>query len=156
VGGPGSGRRPKPENDVRLGHGSVTHEDPRYLSTTRAQRQPVTVVPEASGRWHATARSWFNSLKLSGQSDFFQASDWMMAVTAAEMYDRFLRTDNASILAQFVRVSERLGCTELDRKRGRIELVDGGARDEDKERAAGAVISWKNHLGIVRGTGEDA
>jgi hypothetical protein len=76
-------------------------------------------------------------------------------VAAAEIYDRFLRTDNASILAQFVRLTERLGCTELDRKRGRIELVAGEVRDEDRERAAEAVVSWRGHLGMVRG-GRDA
>lgn len=150
MGGPGSGRTPKPENE-RLGHGSVTHEDPRYLTTTRGQRSARGFpIPEASQRWHATARSWYNSLKLSGQSSFFEPSDWATAVAAAEMYDRFLRTDNASILAQFVRLTERLGCTELDRKRGRIELVSGGVKDEDKERAAETVISWRSHLGIVR------
>ena len=84
---------------------------------------------------------------------FFEASDWATAVAAAEMYDRFLRTDNASILGQFVKLTERLGCTELDRKRGRIELQDSEVKDTDKDRAAEAVISWKSHLGIVRDTG---
>lgn len=130
------------------------HQDPRYLTTTRGKRSvPGFPIPEASERWHPTARSWYNALKISGHSSFFEPSDWATAVTAAEMYDRFLRTDNASILAQFVRLSERLGCTELDRKRGRIELVSGEVRDEDKERAAQEIVSWRGHLGIVRDTG---
>jgi hypothetical protein len=81
---------------------------------------------------------------------FFEASDWATAVAAAEMYDRFLRTDNASILAQFVRLTERLGCTELDRKRGRIELIDGVVKDEDREAATEAVVKWRGHLGAVQ------
>ena len=127
------------------------HNDPRYLTKSQATRRGHGIpIPEASPRWHDTVRSWFNSLKLSGHTVFFEASDWATAVAAAEMYDRFLRTDNASILAQFVRLTERLGCTEVDRKRARIELTDREVRDTDKERAAQAVISWQGHLGLVR------
>jgi hypothetical protein len=137
-----------------MGHGSVDHQDPRYLTTSKARRNNHDIpIPVASPRWHATAQSWFNALKISGHTVFFEASDWATAVAAAEMYDRFLRTDNASILAQFVRMSERLGCTEIDRKRARIELTDAEVKDVDRERAASTVISWRHHLGVVRDTG---
>lgn len=149
MGGRGSGRVPKPENE-RLGHGSVEHEDPRYLTMSKARFIPVPTIPEPSERWHPIARSWFNSLKVSGQTGLWQASDWTTAVCAAQAYDRFLRTDNASILASFVRLSERLGCTVLDRKRGRVELTSTDEVDKDEERAVQAVISWKGRLGIVQ------
>src|SRR5215472_2427556 len=143
----------KPEE--RLGHGtSPEYHDPRYMVTTKAHRNNKGIpIPDASERWHVTVRSWFNALKLSGHSVFFEASDWATAVAAAEMYDRFLRTDNASILAQFDRLTERLGCTEADRKRARIELTNTEVRDTDKERAAEAVVSWRGHLGMVRDAG---
>src|SRR5256885_12926437 len=102
MGGPGSGRTPK-DKEALVGHGRA-HDDPRYLSTARGRRQGSPVIPVASPRWHATARSWYNSLAISGHSAFFEPSDWATAVAAAEMYNRFLRTDNASILAQFVRL----------------------------------------------------
>ena len=145
--------QPAKKPEERLGHGSVEYHDPRYIPHTKALRNKDIPVPDASERWHVTVQSWFNALKISGHSVFFEASDWATAVAAAEMYDRFLRTDNASILAQFVRLTERLGCTELDRKRGRIELQDSEVKDTDKDRAAEAVISWKSHLGIVRDSG---
>ena len=146
--------QPAKKPEERLGHGSVEYHDPRYIPHTKALRNNKGIpIPEASERWHVTVQSWFNALKISGHSVFFEASDWATAVAAAEMYDRFLRTDNASILGQFVKLTERLGCTELDRKRGRIELQDSEVKDTDKDRAAEAVISWKSHLGIVRDTG---
>jgi hypothetical protein len=106
-------------------------------------------IPAADPKWKPKARSWFNSLELSGQSDFFEASDWATAVAAADAYDVFLKTFNASIFAQFVRLSERLGCTVADRKRARIELGDPEPEDEDEAAADEAVLGWRGKLHIV-------
>ena len=121
--------------------------DPRYLATTRAKRLSEGIpIPNPSPNWRPEVRSWFNALKRSGHSVFFEASDWATAVAAAQCYDRFLRSDNASILAQFVRLTERLGCTEIDRKKARIELTGAGLRDEDHEAASAEVISLTKRL----------
>jgi hypothetical protein len=96
------------------------------------------------------AQSWFRSLARSGQSDFYEASDWATAVAAAQAYDIFLRTYNASVFGSFVRLSERLGVTVIDRKRSRIELDDPEPQDEDEDAADEAVQGWQARLRIVQ------
>jgi len=109
-------------------------------------------VPSADERWLPEVQSWFRSLLLSGQSDFYQASDFATAVAAAQAYDIFLRTYNGSIFAHFVRLSERLGCTVVDRKRNRIELdePDGEPRDQDADHADSVVYGWQERLNARR------
>lgn len=148
MGGPGSGRKPTKVPEERIGHGQV-EEDPRYLTKTTAQRMAVPVIPEPSSRWNPIVRSWYNSLKLSGQTQLWQASDWTTAVLAANSYDIFLRTHNGQILQVFNRLSERLGVTEIDRKRARIELTAAKELDRDEQHADNAAISWKGRLGVV-------
>ena len=113
------------------------------------------VIPEADPRWKLGAQSWFRSLKLSGQSQFYEASDWAMAECAAEAYNLFLRTYNASIFAQFVRLSERLAVTHIDRKRARIELVDPPPSDSDEDAADAALLHWHGRLAVVKNAPDD-
>ena len=101
--------------------------------------------------WLPQARSWYNSLRLSGQSDFYEASDWATAICAADAYDKFLRTYNASILALFVRLSERLCATAVDRTRAGIELGEPEPRDSDEDAADAAIIDWQARLGHKHG-----
>ena len=91
-------------------------------------------------------QSWFRSLRLSGQSELYEASDWATAVAAAQAYDIFLRTYNASVLGSFVRLSERLGVTVVDRARARIELAEPAPEDADDNAADAAVIDWQSRL----------
>lgn len=126
-------------------------DDPRFIALARgSSRRAGIPVPEADPDWLPLARSWFNSLKLSGQSDFYEASDWATAVAAAKAYDIFLRTYNASILATFERMSQRLGATITDRKRSRIELDDPEPQDVDEEEADAAVQGWQARLKVVK------
>jgi hypothetical protein len=139
----------KPEHRYGSRTGSLDN-DPRFIQVARGQSTSGNFpIPEPDPKWKPTARSWFNSLKLSGQSEFYEPSDWATAVAAAQAYDVFLRTYNASIFAQFVRLSERLGCTVLDRKRGRVELSEPDPTDEDEDEADDAVEGWHDRLRVV-------
>lgn len=124
--------------------------EPLIVVVSRGQSRKVATIPTASERWCPQARSWYNSLALSGQSDFFQASDWATAICAAEAYDMWFKTHNASTLGSFVRLSERLGATIGDRQRSHIDLVEAEATDADEEAADAAVIDWHKRLGVVR------
>lgn len=160
-----SRRRKAPGTHV--GNPSYAQSDPRYARYTGdgdgfgtlADKAPSTrdgiSIPEADPKWKPSARSWFNSLKLSGQSAVYEASDWATAVAAAEAYNIWLRTYNASTLAQFVRLSERLGCTIVDRKRGRISLSDPKPSDADEDAADDAVHGWQSRLYVVPEPGAD-
>ena len=126
-------------------------DDPRFIAVAKGQsRRAGITIPTAAAHWCPQARSWYNSLRLSGQSDFYEASDWATAICAAESYDMFFRTHNASILGSFVRLSERLGVTVTDRKRSRIELDDPEVSDADEEAANEAIVDWHRRLGVVR------
>jgi hypothetical protein len=135
----------------RTGAGSGVLDDPRFLTVSKgSSRRKDIPIPEANPQWHPQARSWFRALALSGQSDFYEASDWATAVMAAQIYDMFLRTYRANLLPSFLRLSERLGVTVIDRKRNRIELDEPDVSDADEDAADEAVIKWHGRLGIVK------
>jgi hypothetical protein len=141
---------PRKKPASRTGAGSGYGDDPRFIKVTSGSTAGRDFpIPTADKGWHPKARSWYNSLKLSGQSAFWEPSDWATAVAAADAYNVFLRTHNASILAQFVRLSERLGATLTDRKRGRIELEEPVQEDEDEAAADAAVQGWQGRLHSV-------
>ena len=141
---------PKKKPANRTGAGTGHANDPRFISVTSgAASDRDFPIPTADEGWHPKARSWYNSLKISGQTEFWEPSDWATAVAAADAYNVFLRTHNASILAQFVRLSERLGATLSDRKKSRIELAEPAQEDEDEDAADAAVQGWQGRLHSV-------
>lgn len=137
-----------PKKGYYLGHRNDALETGQLPGFTRGQSRSKGIpIPDADPNWRPEAQSWFRSLKLSGQSANYQASDWSTAVAAAQAYDIFLRTYNASILSQFVRLSERLGVTIVDRARARIQLDEPGDRQDIDENAADAtIINWQARL----------
>jgi hypothetical protein len=138
----------KPEE--RSGGGTGILDDPRYVAVTAGtSRSKKIPIPMANPEWDITVQSWFRALALSGQSEFYEASDWATAVMAAQIYDMYLRTWRANLLPPLLRLSERLGVTIIDRKRNRIELSDEEVTDVDEEAADEAVIKWRGRLGVV-------
>jgi hypothetical protein len=135
----------------RIGHPRFAKSDPRYQDqgppmTRGLTRRDGIAIPEADPSWLPIARSWFNSLKLSGQCDLYEASDWMTAVAAARALDMGLRSYNASLFAQFARLSERLGSTFVDRSRARIVLDAPEPTDADEDAADVVVHGWQARL----------
>jgi hypothetical protein len=127
----------------RTGHPHTARDAAELTPVTRGKsRRKGIPVPEANPDWLPQARSWYNSLGLSGQAEFYEASDWATAVIAAQSYDIYLRTRNATVLANFVKLSERLGATHADRKKAGIELSDPDPADRDEEAAVASVLSW--------------
>jgi|SRR5215469_6637266 len=140
----------RPEQRTGTG-GSGAANDPRFIAISKGTTKRHGIpIPQPNPDWHPTAQSWFRSLALSGQSEFYEASDWATAVLAADVYDLFLRTARANYLPTFERLSQRLGVTVVDRKKSRIELDNDDVTDADEEAANDAVISWHGRLGIVR------
>lgn len=134
----------------RIGHARFAKSDPRHeehgpVTRGKTRREGIP-IPEADPKWMPEARSWFNSLKMSGQSDFYEASDYATAVAAARALDMALRDYNASMFAHFVRLSERLGVTFADRARARIILDDPDIADADEDHADNVVHNWQERL----------
>jgi hypothetical protein len=144
IGRRGQRDRPAQERALASWQDSKAAQPHSLRGNTRRAEIPI---PDADEHWLPEAQSWFRSLKLSGQSEFYEASDWATAVAAAHAYDIFLRTYNASILAHFTRLSERLGVTIVDRKHARIELDEPQEpQDIDEEAADNVVHGWQERL----------
>lgn len=137
-------KKKDPRDRIGHSHGAVADEGP--ITRGRSRRNEIPAIPTASERWLPQARSWYNSLALSGMMELYEASDWATAVCAAQAYDTFLRTRNASILAHFSRLSERLGATLIDRKRAQVELSEPEPADHDNDAADAVVLEWRNRL----------
>lgn len=96
---------------------------PETPVTTAAASREVK-VPAASRDWHPLARDMYRSLAESGQSAFFEPSDWQSARLAAEATSRLLNSDrfSAVLLAAVDSMWSNLLMTEASRRRLRIEL----------------------------------
>lgn len=79
----------------------------------------------ADPNWHHIATEWFNSLAESGQSQFYEASDWALAKLTAEMMDRLLRQGEKPSAVMFTAIQSAMTdllTTEGARRRARVEL----------------------------------
>jgi hypothetical protein len=100
---------------------------------------PVT-IPKANPKWHVVARHIYESLEPSGQSKFYEASDWATAYLLAESLSRDLKPQVVGVdevrgkaitayvplkgasLAAYLKGFAALGVTEGDRRRIGIEI----------------------------------
>lgn len=130
---------------------------------TPAGAAPI-VAPGPDQTWHPVARSWYESLVVSGQAEFYQPSDWSTAVLIAESMSRDLSpqfvgfTESGEVihesiplkgasLSAYLRAMSVLMVTEGDRRRLSLELAAAPKADPDAERAAGTVTDIRSRLG---------
>lgn len=109
------------------------------LPIVKAEGAQLVDRPPAEETWHPIARRWFESLAESGQSRFFEPSDWATAAAVAENLSRELKpkvvgTDaegapvimpaplNGAAMSAFLKACTVLLATEGDRRRMQIEL----------------------------------
>jgi len=95
------------------------------------------VKPPAEDRdWHRVIKAWYRSLKTSGQSKFYEDSDWQAARFTAHYASSVLKaaesTENPSALraASIRQIWSMMGdlmTTESARRRVRVELIRPGA-----------------------------
>lgn len=102
-------------------------------------------VPLARGEWHDIAKDWFHALKKSGQSAWFEPSDWMEAYVAAQVLSEMLNAGkiSAMLYASWSSHTSRLLVTEGDRRRVRIELEREERKDPDEEAAVASMAAWR-------------
>ncbi len=123
-----SGRTPKREDQRRTRH--------KLPPATKGAVQTSVKQPRIRSDIHPLAKSWYKSLAKSGQAEFYTASDWQVALAAAEALDYFLETKRATLLSEFNRMCAALCVTEGDRRRVRIELEHGKPDEERVNNAA--------------------
>jgi len=102
-------------------------------------KMPEKFVPRpAAKNWHTLSKEWYESLIVSGQSDFYEPSDWAQARILAEMLDRLLRGQmNGQALAAWLSGAADLMTTEGQRRRLRMEIQKRGI---DEERPAAKIL----------------
>lgn len=93
------------------------------LAKGTAGEEPT--MPEADDSWHPIAVRWFESLPDSGQTQYYEASDWATAVYVAEAMSRNLASEkrfSAQLFQAVMSAMTDLLTTEGARRRARIEL----------------------------------
>jgi hypothetical protein len=115
---------------------------------TKGQLRSVR-IPAADKDWHPIAKRWYNSLKTSGQRDFYQNSDWAFAYSVADDLSYYKKPltnrdgedyykRSGQMLQSIYAAMTTLLVTEGDRRRVRIEL---SAPEEEGESAAVLAIA---------------
>ncbi|MER6231750.1 hypothetical protein ABT169_21745 [Streptomyces sp. NPDC001616] len=105
-------------------------------------------VPNADSGWHPIARRLWDSLKTSGQADFYQNSDWAFAYSLCEDLSYYKKSGKRSgqMLQTIYSAFERLLVAEGDRRRVRIELTE--PVPEQDSAAVVAIADYKKVLGV--------
>lgn len=103
-----------------MGHRSKEEKE----SVTKAPGALEVPVPEPQEHWHPIAADWYRALEKSGQSRFYEPSDWAAAQYAAEAMSRNLDQGrfSAQMFAAVWSAMNDLLTTEGDRRRVRMEL----------------------------------
>lgn len=114
----------------------------------KAKGAPEVVRPEPDEGWHPIARRMFDALGRSGQSVFFEPSDWAKAQLAAELTSRALGQSRppAQLFAVIDDMWSGLLATEGDRRRLRIELERAPRVDVDEDAAVAALDEYRARL----------
>lgn len=99
-------------------------------------------APPADENWHPIALDWYRSLADSGQSKFYEPSDWQAARYVAEVMTKNLRAKrfSAQLMASVWAAMTDLLTTEADRRRVRMEIERGDGEGEKKPPAGVTAI----------------
>lgn len=115
----------------------------------KASGAAEVVVPAADPKWHPAAAALYEALPASGQSRFYQPSDWAVAWLMAESISRDLKPQFVGVnettgevimkaipmkgasLAAYLKAMTALLVTEGDRRRARLELERDRTGDAD-------------------------
>lgn len=141
--------------------GKVPKRSDQRRRHTKKEDQPDTPpaaaevkAPDPDPDWHQVAKLWYESLADSGQSIYYEPSDWAMAYVLAESMSRDMnpqvvgiseRTGEAVVetiplkgasLSAYLKGMTALLVSEADRRRASIELQRKPAPNPGDEEAA--------------------
>lgn len=109
---------------------------------------PVS-VPDPDPKWHPIALDWYRSLAESGQSKFYEPSDWQAARYVAEVMSRNLKQARKISSELFKGVWTAMGdllTTEADRRRVRMEIERGDNEGEQLPPGVTAIAGYRERL----------
>jgi hypothetical protein len=138
-------RGPAPKRDAeRAGHRSADY------SADHVELDEPVEIPPAKVSWHDNAIAWYEALAKSGQSRWYEPSDWAKAWLIADALSEYCtdvavgpafddngkpingRFANAATLKVLFSEMASLGVTESDRRRMRIEIERRPTQTEDE------------------------
>jgi len=103
--------------------------------------------PDLSGEHSTAAVEWYEALRRSGQSVFFEPSDWAYAQhIVCTAIDTYVRKPSAMMLQSINSAMASLLVTEADRRRLRVELEKAEGPSEPAELVA--IDSYRKQLGV--------
>lgn len=146
MGGPGrSGSVPKRLAE-RMSH--LTKAEIAEKKAAQAPGAAVVHVPCADPEWHPIALRFYESLQESGQSQFFEPSDWGVAQYIAEAMSQSLRGHRipSGMFQAVMQATTELMCTEGTRRRLRMELQRPDKNPPKESPALAAVRDYKKSL----------
>lgn len=120
-------------------------DGPEMIQAPSGGPEDLPDLPEPDALWHPIAADWYLSLRESGQSAFYEPSDWAMARYAAHVMSQVLLSDrgpNGQLVAALNSVMSSLLTTEGDRRRARMEL--------DRKKPAGPKLASVSPLDSYR------
>lgn len=142
--------------------------DPALGAATVAPGAAEVVVPPPDPEWHPVARMWFESLAGSGQSVFYEPSDWATAYMIAESMSRELGSQPVVVgsgkdatvemhklppkgasLAAWLKAMTSLMVTEGDRRRLRLELARPVADGEPEGGSVSELDQYRQRIASV-------
>lgn len=98
---------------------------------------------------HPLAAEWYEALRVSGQSVYFEASDWAQARILVEALSRVLNSDkapNGQFLASWFSAAGELLTTEGARRRMRLELQRESSGDDDEDAAVSMLDEYRKRV----------
>jgi len=111
--------------------------------------QQVVKPPTEDRAWHPYAKDWFRALKRSGQSQFYQESDWREAKLVAWLITQELSSPTgarAGMMDVIFSRADALMTTEGARRRLRVELITPKIVDEAKEATVSIMEQYRADL----------
>lgn len=126
------------------------------VPVSSGELRPVT-IPVMDKDWHPIAKMLWKALKTSGQSDWYQNSDWAFAFSLCDDLSAYKEPTVARDGSEYMKRSpemlkaiytamERLLVTEGDRRRVRIELSP--PEPEQEPASVVAIADYRQDLGL--------
>lgn len=139
---PGKGGPVPKRSNARAGHRTKAEQPDKV---TRSGSVPV---PPSSAAWADEARRWYESLAESGQSQYFEPSDWAYARLLARLLSDQLgkARPSSEMMKAVLSAMNDLGTTEGARRRMRIE-VERAVADDDGAGDPGAELIILDGMG---------
>lgn len=126
-------------------------------------------APPAQSDWHPIAKAWYAALADSGQSEFYEPSDWAMALMVAESISRDLNPQVVAVpektgepvfekvpmkgasLSAYLKAMTDLMVSEAARRRAGIALKRAGAESDGSKKDGAKVVAMEKYRKAAKG-----